>query len=88
METVNLRQNIIYSINSLPSDMLEELNEFLSFLKYKNLSKSDNSKEEILDKESLLSGFRDGIKDIKKLKDGDNSVLYNGSFDDMMRELR
>ena len=83
MEAVNLRQNIIYSINTLPSDMLEELNEFLSFLKYKSLSK-----EERLDKESVLSSFRDGIKDIKKLKDGDDSVLYNGSFDDMMKELR
>ncbi len=82
MQTVNLRQNLIHSIHTLPSDMLEELNEFLSFLKYKNLSKSDSSQEEV------LSSFRDGVKDIKKLKDGDSSVLYNGSLDDMMRELR
>ncbi len=38
--------------------------------------------------EEVLSSFRDGVKDIKKLKDGDSSVLYNGSLDDMMRELR
>ena len=88
MEAVNLRENLIHSINTLPSDMLEEMYKFLSFLEYKNLSKSDNFIEKSLDKNTLLTDFRDSLKDIKKLKDGDNSVLYNGSLDDMMRELK
>ena len=50
--------------------------------KYIDLFKSDSSQEEV------LNGFRNSIKDIKKLKDGDSYVLYNGSLDDMMRELK
>jgi hypothetical protein len=83
MEAIHLRQNLIESITTLPDDMLEEMSKFLNFLKYKK-----DSNNEDLDKDTLLDGFRDSIKDIKKLKDGDSSVLYDGSLDDMIRELR
>ena len=42
MEAINLRESLIDSINTLPSNMLEEVNKFLSFLKY------ENSKSKIL----------------------------------------
>jgi hypothetical protein len=83
MEAIHLRQNLIESITALPDDMLEEMSKFLNFLKYKKHSNNEN-----LDKDTLLDSFRDSIKDIKKLKDGDSSVLYDGSLDDMIRELR
>jgi len=36
MEAITLRESLIESINTLPSNMLEEVNKFLSFLKYEN----------------------------------------------------
>jgi len=81
MDAVDLRQNLINSINTLPSDMVEEIYKFLTFLEYKRLSNSDNEEE-------TIHSFRDAIKDIKKLKNGDKSVLYDGSLDDMMEELK
>jgi len=83
MEAINLRQNLMDSISTLPTDMLEEMYKFLTFLEYKKVSNS-----EVLDKEAVLDEFRESIKDIKKLKDGDSSMLYSGSLDDMMRELK
>ncbi len=72
-----LFDKILWFLNSFKNQGLEIVES-----KHIDLFKSDNSQDEV------LSSFRDGIKDIKKLKDGDNSVLYNGSLDDMMRELR
>jgi hypothetical protein len=83
METINLRQNLIDSISTLPNDMLEEMYKFLNFLEYK---KSSNS--ETLNQEAILNEFKESIKDIKKLKNGDKSMLYSGSLDDMIRELQ
>ena len=83
MEAVNLRQNLIDSISTLPNDMLEEMYKFLNFLEYK---KSSNN--EILSQKAILNEFKESIKDIKKLKNGDKSMLYSGSLDDMMRELQ
>ena len=81
MEAVDLRENLINSINTLPSNMLEEMYKFLNFLEYKRFSSPDN-------KEDTLHSFRDAIKDIKNLKNNDNSVLYKGSLDDMIKELK
>ncbi len=72
-----LFDKILWFLNTFKSQGLEIIES-----SKKDLYKSDNSQE------NVLNSFRDGIKDIKKLKDGDNSVLYNGSLDDMMRELR
>ena len=72
-----LFDKILWFLNSFKNQGLEIVES-----KHIDLFKSDNSQDEV------LSSFRDGIKDIKKLKDGDSSVLYNGSLDDMMRELR
>jgi len=83
MEAVHLRQNLINSINTLPSDMLEEIYKFLNFLEYKKISNNDTLKQEV-----TLNEFKESMKDIKKLKNGDNSVLYNGSFSDMIEELK
>ncbi len=72
-----LFDKIVWLLNSFKNQGLEIVeNKHIDFFK------SDDSEE------NVLSSFRDAIKDIKKLKDGDNSVLYNGSLDDMMRELR
>ncbi|MDQ7047132.1 MAG: hypothetical protein Q9M39_05750 [Sulfurovum sp.] len=81
MEAVDLRENLINSINTLPSNMLEEMYKFLNFLEYKRFSSPDNE-------EDTLDIFRDTIKDIKNLKSNNNSVLYDGSLDDMIRELK
>ena len=83
MEAVNLRQNLIDSISTLPNDMLEEMYKFLNFLEYKKVSNS-----ETITQQAILSEFKESIKDIKKLKNGDKSMLYSGSLDDMMRELQ
>jgi len=53
MEALHLRETIIENINTLPSDMLEEINKFLNFLKYKNSSNSDNLQDEILEENEL-----------------------------------
>jgi len=53
MEALNLRETIIENINTLPSDMLEEINKFLNFLKYKNSSNSDNLQDEIEEENEL-----------------------------------
>jgi hypothetical protein len=81
MEAVDLRENLINSINTLPSNMLEEMYKFLNFLEYKRFSSPDKE-------EDTLHSFRDAIKDIKNLKNNDNSVLYEGSLDDMIKELK
>jgi len=83
MEAVNLRQNLIDSISTLPNDMLEEMYKFLNFLEYKKVSNS-----ETITQQAILNEFKESIKDIKKLKNGDKSMLYSGSLDDMMRELQ
>ncbi|CAA6807943.1 MAG: Unknown protein [uncultured Sulfurovum sp.] len=64
MEAVDLRKNLITTINTLPADMLEELNKFLSFLEYKNLSNSDGSKEEI------LKNIETSAKEMQQIKKG------------------
>ncbi len=78
-----LFDKILWFLNSFKNQGLEIVES-----KQLDTSKFDNSEEVIADKESTLSSFRDAIKDVKKLKDRDNSVLYNGSLDEMMSELR
>ena len=68
-----LFDKILWFLNSFKNQGLEIVES-----KQTDLFKSDNSQDEV------LSSFRDGIKDIKKLKNGDSSVLYNGSLDDMI----
>ncbi len=72
-----LFDKILWFLNSFKNQGLEIVES-----KHIDLFKSDSSQEKV------LSSFRGGIKDIKKLKEGDSSVLYNGSLDDMMRELK
>lgn len=64
MEAIDLRQNLITTINTLPSDMLEELNKFISFLEYKNTSNSKNLKEEV------LNNLRTSAKEMQMIKEG------------------
>jgi hypothetical protein len=63
MEAMHLRQNLIKSITTLPTDMLEELNKFINFLEYKKLSASDDSKDEI------LKNFKTSVKEIQMIKE-------------------
>ena len=64
MEAIHLRQNLIDSIAKLPSDMLEELYKFISFLEYKKLSASDDNKDEI------LQNFKTSLKEMQMIREG------------------
>ena len=64
MEAVNLKQDLIHAINNLPSDMLEEMYKFLSFLEYRNSSFPNDSKEEI------LRNLKISAKEMQMIKDG------------------
>ena len=77
MEATHLRQNLIDSIATLPSDMLEELYKFISFLEYKNLSDSDN-------KEEILKNFKTSLQEIQMIKEG---KLQAKSADEFLDEL-
>ena len=78
MEAVDLRKDLITTINTLPADMLEELNKFLSFLEYKNLSNTDDSKEEI------LQNIETSAKEMQKIKEG---TLKARSANEFLNEL-
>ena len=91
METVNLRENLIDSINTLPSDILEELNKFLNFLKYKNLSNSDGLEDNTLsdymktpqfqkDREKLQSTYADVIN-------GKATLLSENEYNEKMNSF-
>ena len=78
MEAIHLRQNLIDSIATLPADMLEELYKFISFLEYKKLSISDDSKEEI------LKNFKTSLQEMQMIKEG---KLQARSADEFLDEL-
>ncbi|CAA6809016.1 MAG: Unknown protein [uncultured Sulfurovum sp.] len=78
MEAVDLRKGLITTINTLPADMLEELNKFLSFLEYTNLSNTDGSKEEI------LQNIETSAKEMQKIKEG---TLKARSANEFLNEL-
>ena len=88
MEAVNLRQNLIHSINTLPSDMLEEMYKFLSFLEYKNHSKSNS-----LDKNLEIDPyFYERKERLHKLKDDISRGKvpmydFDNSMDELIKEL-
>jgi len=42
----------------------------------------------LIEEKAFLNEFRDSIKEVKKLKEGDDSMLYSGSLDDMLSELK
>jgi hypothetical protein len=101
MEAINLRQNLIHNINILPSDMLEELNKFLSFLKYRNLSNSDSFQEEFSDDNSLNDYMKTAQfqKDKKRLQSTYADVIsgkatllsedeYNEKMNDFVADLK
>jgi len=64
MEAVDLRKNLITTINTLPADMLEEVNKFLSFLEYKKILNTDDSKKEI------LKNIKKSVKEMQQIKEG------------------
>jgi hypothetical protein len=78
MEAMHLRQNLIKSITTLPTDMLEELNKFINFLEYKKLSASDDNKDEI------LKNFKTSLKEMQMIKE---KKLQARSADEFLDEL-
>ena len=78
METTYLRENILESINKLPIEMLEELYKFISFLEYKSLLDSSNSKEEI------LKNFKNALEEMQRIKRGE---LKPKDADEFLNEL-
>jgi len=65
-----------------PSEaLIEQLKTILqSFKQINNIS--------LIEEKVFLSEFRDSIKEVKKLREGDNFMLYSGSLDDMLSELK
>ena len=95
MEAINLRESLIDSINTLPSNMLEELNKFLGFLKYEN-SKEQNVKDSTLnsymkteqfqkDKISLQRTYEDVINNKATLFSEDE---YSKKMDSFVADLK
>ena len=84
MEAVNLRQNLIHSINNLPANMLEEMSKFLSFLEYKH-----NSRPNSLDKNLEIDPyFYERKERLHKLRDDiSNGKVPMYDFDNSMDEL-
>ncbi|MCH9740725.1 MAG: hypothetical protein K0U38_07805 [Epsilonproteobacteria bacterium] len=75
------RETISFEIVNPSHALLEQLNTILnSFKQIENITFSNEN--------ILLKDFQNSMKDVKKLKDGDNSVLYKGSLDDMLQELK
>lgn len=75
------RETISFEIVNPSHALLEQLNTILnSFKQIENITFSNES--------ILLKDFQNSMKDVKKLKDGDNSILYKGSLDDMLQELK
>ena len=95
MEAINLRESLIESINTLPSNMLEEVNKFLSFLKYEN-STEQNSVNSALnsymqteqfqkDRASLHRTYEDVINDRATLLSEDE---YSEKMDSFVADLK
>jgi len=62
MNVIDLRQNLISTINTLPSDMLKELDSFLHFLEYKKYSKTE--------KEEILKNLKQSSKEMSMIQKG------------------
>jgi hypothetical protein len=95
MEAINLRESLIESINTLPSNMLEEVNKFLSFLKYEN-STEQNTTDSALnsymqteqfqkDRASLHCTYEDVINDRATLLSEDE---YTKKMDSFVADLK
>ncbi|CAA6807856.1 MAG: Unknown protein [uncultured Sulfurovum sp.] len=65
-----------------PSEaLLEQLKTILqSFKQVNNISFSHEK--------AFLDEFKESIQEVKKVTDGDKSLLYNGSLDDMLLALK
>lgn len=75
------RETISFDIVNPSDALLEQLNTILnSFTQVENITYSNEK--------TVLKDFQKSMQDIKKLKNGDDSMLYNGSFDDMLKELK
>jgi len=75
------RETISFEIVNPSHALLEQLNTILnSFKQIENITFSNEN--------ILLKDFQNSMKDVKKLKAGDNSILYKGSLDDMLQELK
>jgi len=76
MEAIDLRQNLISTINRLPSDMLEELDKYISFLEYQTRVDAEKSKKEVLENLQISANEMQMIKERKlKAKEALNSLL-------------
>lgn len=75
------RETISFDIVNPSNALLEQLNTILnSFRQVENITYSNEK--------TVLKDFQKSMQDVKKLKNGDDSMLYNGSFDDMLKELK
>lgn len=74
------RETISFDIVNPSNALLEQLNTILnSFTQVENITYSNEK--------TVLKDFQKSMQDVKKLKNGNNNMLYNGSFDDMLKEL-
>ena len=75
------RETITFDILNPSNALLEQLSTILnSFTQIENITYSNEK--------TVLKDFKNSMQDVKKLKNGDNNILYNGSLDDMLKELK
>ena len=75
------RESISFDILNPSNALLEQLSTILnSFTQIENITYSNEK--------TVLKDFKNSMQDVKKLKNGDNNILYNGSLDDMLKELK
>lgn len=75
------RETISFDIVNPNRALLEQLRTILSsFKQVENITLSND--------QILLNEFQSSMRDVNRLKNGDRDMLYGGSLDDMLQELK
>jgi len=81
MESCMQKAILSFEIIDPSEALIEQIKTILqSFKQINNIS--------LIEEKVFLNEFRDSIKEVKRLRKGDNSMLYSGSLDDMLSELK
>lgn len=81
MELSMQRETISFDIVNPNRALLEQLRTILSsFKQVENITLSND--------QILLNEFQSSMRDVNRLKNGDRDMLYGGSLDDMLQELK
>ncbi|HHH20090.1 MAG TPA: hypothetical protein ENK86_06245 [Campylobacterales bacterium] len=75
------RETISFDIVNPNRALLEQLRTILSsFKQVENITLSND--------QILLNEFQSSMRDVSRLKNGDRDMLYGGSLDEMLQELK